>query len=363
MDSSDDFSSDSEEELKEDELKKFKIEAECKTVVRAKYKGRKIVNGFQPLESLGQGGFATVRKCKFIPNGKFYAMKKMRKGWLRKKREWSRNGGKMVMHTMLDKVMVGVKILQSLAHENIVRMHSVLNDPGVDTLYLVLDYCHRKCVMDWDCDALRFKSRIYSDGPHGGIELSAAASVLTQTLNGIKYMHSKMVVHRDIKPDNLLVTEDWQVKIADFGVSKQLEKKGELFSDTAGTYPFMSPQIASGDRYCPYEADVWAMGITFFALIFSTVPYYHTGHHQLFEMIKSKPIEFPEKLGEELEDLTNKILEKDSKKRESISKLLAHSWLEKQLKAAFNKDGVGMKIERKTNVTKGGDSEDDDDDD
>jgi len=187
LDDDDDFDSDSEVEIEEQDLLKITIQKECKDIIKATYKGKKIVNGFEVMERLGQGGFATVRKCKFCPTGNLYAMKKMAKNWLRKKREWSRKDGKMVMHTMLDKVMVGVGILKELAHENVVRLHSVINDPGDDTLYLILDYCHRKCVMDWNADSLSFGSKVFAQGPHGGIELGAVACILAQALQGVKY--------------------------------------------------------------------------------------------------------------------------------------------------------------------------------
>mmetsp|Transcript_29102 Transcript_29102/g.46753 ORF Transcript_29102/g.46753 Transcript_29102/m.46753 type:complete len:349 (+) Transcript_29102:110-1156(+) len=342
----DDFDSDSEVEIEEQDLLKLKIQKECKNIIKATYKGKKIVNGFEVMERLGQGGFATVRKCKFCPTGKLYAMKKMAKNWLRKKREWSRKDGKMVMHTMLDKVMVGVGILKEMAHDNVVRLHSVINDPGDDTLYLILDYCHRKCVMDWNADSLSFRSKVFAKGPHGGIELGAVASVLAQALQGVEYIHKQGIVHRDLKPDNLLVTSDWIVKIADFGVSKKLEEKdGGQCADTAGTYPFMSPQIASGEKYCPFKADIWALGITMFALVFSTVPYYHEIHAQLFEQIKSKSVEFPGKIDDkELEDFLTKILEKDAEKRPSPADLQKHHWLEVNVKKGFTKPSNEEKL-------------------
>jgi len=80
--------------------------------------------------------------------------------------------------------------------------------------------------------------------------LEASSSVVVVVIIVVVVaVHKQGIVHRDLKPDNLLVTSDWIVKIADFGVSKKLEEKdGGQCADTAGTYPFMSPQIASGEK-------------------------------------------------------------------------------------------------------------------
>ncbi|GAB5357342.1 hypothetical protein AAMO2058_000366600 [Amorphochlora amoebiformis] len=334
--SSDDYDSDSDEELTPDDIKNLKIEENCAKIVKGSFQGKRLVNGFEISGTLGQGGFATVKKAKFIPTGKEYAIKKMRKSWLKRKREFSRRGGKMVMVTMLDKVMAGVKILEQLKHENIVRLHSVMDDRNDDALYLVLDFCARKQVMDWDSEVLRYKSSVFAPGALGGIEEGAVAHVLKGLLNGLNYLQSSNVAHRDIKPDNLLITSDWTVKIADFGVSKQIpeEEKG-ILTDTAGTYPFMCPQIAEGKNFNAFKADVWSAGITLFAILFSTVPYYHNIHAQLFTLILENPIVYPKKPSGDLQDLLEKILEKDEEKRPYACELLKHPWIAASLAKGF----------------------------
>jgi len=338
--SSSDFSDSDEEELTKEQLDALTIVPNCTKVQKARFGGKKLTNGFEMMGTLGMGGFATVKLCKFRPTGAVYALKKMRKPWLRKKREWSRKDGKMVFHTMLDKVMSGVEILKMMAHPNVVKLHSVMNDPEDDNLYLVIDYCERKQVMDWNSDKLEYESTIFAKGTLGGIEPGAVAHVAMQAAKGIEYIHKMGVVHRDIKPDNLLVTKDWVVKVADFGVSKKIDQKtdGGLLKDTAGTYPFMSPQIANGDSYEGKMADVWALGITVFALTFATVPYYNTAHAQLFELIKTEPVKFPKEVDDLSKDFMLSMLEKDTKKRITLDKLQQHKWILEALAKGFKKE-------------------------
>eukprot|EP00467_Chlorarachnion_reptans_P023388 CAMPEP_0114535800 /NCGR_PEP_ID=MMETSP0109-20121206/28633_1 /TAXON_ID=29199 /ORGANISM="Chlorarachnion reptans, Strain CCCM449" /LENGTH=333 /DNA_ID=CAMNT_0001719437 /DNA_START=63 /DNA_END=1065 /DNA_ORIENTATION=- len=326
--SSDEFSSDSEEELTKEDLQAISIQKEVTSMQKARFQGAKIINGFQILSTLGQGGFATVKRAKFCPTGDLYAVKKIRKGWLKKKREWTRKEGKMVMYTMLDKVMQGIDVLKDLGHDHIIKLHSVINDPGEDSLFL------------WDVDDLKFKSTVFKRGQFGGIELGAVAHVVDQAAKGLEYLHKQHVVHRDIKPDNLLVTENWVVKIADFGVSKKLtaEEKG-ILQDTQGTYPFMSPEIAAGKKYDAYMADVWALGVTFFALIFAKVPYFDQTHHKLFEMIKTEPVKIPSKVDQPLEGILMKVLEKEPTKRLTAADVQNDSWIREHLKKGFTKRG------------------------
>jgi len=82
-----------------------------------------------------------------------------------------------------------------------------------------------------------------------------------------------------------------------------------------------------------------------YALVFSKVPYYHEIHAQLFEQIKSKPVEFPGKVDDkDLKDLLSKILEKDAEKRPSPADLQKHQWLENNVKRGFTKPSNEEKL-------------------
>lgn len=124
------------------------------------------------------------------------------------------------------------------------------------------------------------------------------------------------MVHRDIKPDNLLLTEDDVLKIVDFGVSEMFEKASDMMTaKSAGSPAFLPPELCvtrHGD-VSGKAADIWSMGISLYCLKFGRIPFERSGVLELYDSIRN---DHPEVDGEpEFCDLMQRMLEKDPKKR------------------------------------------------
>lgn len=103
-------------------------------------------------------------------------------------------------------------------------------------------------------------------------------------------MHYNDIVHRDIKPQNILVDGKGKFKIADFGVSSLVCEQG-LVDDTQGTYHFMAPEECSIEGIPTYSgkiADIWSLGVTFYSFVFHEVPFNHSNHQELFKSIETQ---------------------------------------------------------------------------
>jgi serine/threonine protein kinase len=100
-----------------------------------------------------------------------------------------------------------------------------------------------------------------------------AKYVFRQVVDGLQYCHSKGIVHRDMKLDNLLLDESGTVKICDFGVSKQLTSSHETMTEQCGTPAYIAPEILKDKGYRGFGVDIWSLGVCLYALLYGTVPF------------------------------------------------------------------------------------------
>lgn len=208
-----------------------------------------------------------------------------------------------------------IAIMKKLDHVNLVSLIEVLDDPNEDSLYMVLEMCKKGVVMKVGVDE---RADPYDD--------ESCRCWFRDLILGIEYLHAQGVVHRDIKPDNLLLTEDDVLKIVDFGVSEMFEKQSEMLTaKSAGSPAFLPPElcVAKHGDISGKAADIWSMGITLYCLRFGRIPFEQAGVLQLYESIKKDQVDFDSEneVGEDFKDLIYKVLEKDPAKRIKMTDL------------------------------------------
>ena len=147
-----------------------------------------------------------------------------------------------------------------------------------------------------------------------------------QLIQGIKYIHSKGVVHRDIKLENILLDLNNIVKICDFGVGK-LTQKGQKLNDQCGTPVYMAPEIIKGDGYEGFPVDVWSSGIALYIMLSGNIPFNRDKNHDLQSAILKLPYKKINDISDSANDLLEHILEKDPNKRYTPDDILEHPWM------------------------------------
>lgn len=206
-----------------------------------------------------------------------------------------------------------IAIMKKLNHDNLVSLIEVLDDPDEDSLYMVLEMCKKGVVMKVGIDE---KADPYDD--------EICRCWFRDLILGIEYLHAQGVVHRDIKPDNLLLTEDDVLKISDFGVSEMFEKESEMkTAKSAGSPAFLPPElcVAKHGDISGRAADIWSMGVTLYCLRFGQIPFERAGVLQLYEAIKNDSVDLAPDCPTDLKDLICRLLEKDPSKRITMSEL------------------------------------------
>ena len=208
-------------------------------------KGTVISKRYQVIEKLGAGGMAVAYKARDMRLGRFVTVKVL-------KDEYSENDD------FLAKFSSEASAAASLSHHNIVRVYDVGEDRGIN--YIVMEYVHGESL----------KKTIEKKAP---FDTLTTLSVAMQIASALSHAHKHHVVHRDIKPQNILVSVDGTVKVTDFGIARASTANTYAADVNAmGSVHYFSPEQARGG-YVNEKSDIYSLGITMFEMATGKVPF------------------------------------------------------------------------------------------
>lgn len=154
--------------------------------------------------------------------------------------------------------------------------------------------------------------------------------IFRQIANAVDYLHSLKILHRDIKDENIIIDQNFHVKLIDFGSATFMEE-GRLFSTFYGTTEYCSPEVLRGNKYAGPELEMWSLGVTLYVIMFFENPFMdieETLHAQLV---------MPQKVSSHLEHLLYTILDKEPLTRCTMRELIDDPWLNQDVNpASFN---------------------------
>jgi serine/threonine protein kinase len=156
---------------------------------------------------------------------------------------------------------------------------------------------------------------------------SLAKYLFLQIIDGLRYMHSKGILHRDVKLDNILLDETGKLKICDFGVSR-FSKPGQLMTEQCGTPAYIAPEILKGRGYTGFGIDVWSAGVVLYAMLYGSVPFKGNGIQEMHPCILAGDYKLGDEASDSAKDLLRKILTVDENKRYTIDQILEHEWMQ-----------------------------------
>lgn len=318
-------------------------------------------NDFHFGDTLGEGSYSTVLEAWDLlsgptpkepgvvdPNATSAAAAMVGSDSTRKRRrKVDLTGRKAYAIKVLDKVHIlkqGKQKYVSIEKEALSRM---IRHPGVVTLFWTFQ----------DRESLYFVLELANNGEllnfirkHGSFDLISARYYAAQLADTIDAMHRAGVVHRDVKPENILLDARHRMKITDFGSAKIVHAAGEADSKTtlanaqAGTTPSASPSpsqsraasfVGTAEYVSPEllvekaqpagkPADWWAFGCVLFQMIAGRPPFKGVNEYQTLQKVKNREFTFPEGFPEDAQDLINRVLTLDPAKRPSAAEIKAH---------------------------------------
>ena len=247
---------------------------------------------------LGKGGFAKVYEITNQESGKVSAAKLISKASLAKARA-------------RQKLMSEIKIHRSLHHENVVLFEHFFED--ADNVYILLEMCPNQSLSEM----MRRRKRV--------TELEAQC-YMYQVVTGMRYLHMRRIINRDIKLGNLFLDEKMQVKIGDFGLAAKLEFDGERKRTICGTPNYIAPEILEGHQGHSYEVDVWSIGVLLYTFVVGKPPFETNDIKTTYRRIRMNAYSFPEHvpLSEDVKNLISSILITDPTARPTLDQILSH---------------------------------------
>ncbi|KAL3826037.1 hypothetical protein ACJIZ3_022066 [Penstemon smallii] len=255
-------------------------------------------------QQIGAGSFSTVWHARHRVHGTEVAIKEIVTARLNPK--------------LQDSLKSEIFILKRINHPNIIRLHDMIEEPG--KIYIILEYCKGGDLS------------MYLQQRQGRIPEATSKHFMQQLGAGLKVLRDNNLIHRDLKPQNLLLStnDDKSVlKIADFGFARSLQPRG-LAETLCGSPLYMAPEIMQLQKY-DAKADLWSVGAILFQLLTGKTPFTGSNQIQLLQnIIKSTELQFPPEakdLSPHCIDLCKKLLRRNPVERLTFEEFFNHPYL------------------------------------
>ncbi|XP_040185008.1 serine/threonine-protein kinase MARK2 isoform X6 [Rana temporaria] len=255
------------------------------------------IGNYRLLKTIGKGNFAKVKLARHVLTGKEVAVKIIDKTQLNS--------------SSLQKLFREVRIMKVLNHPNIVKLFEVIETEK--TLYLIMEYASGGEVFDYLV-------------AHGRMKEKEARAKFRQIVSAVQYCHQKLIVHRDLKAENLLLDSDMNIKIADFGFSNEFTFGNKL--DTfCGSPPYAAPELFQGKKYDGPEVDVWSLGVILYTLVSGSLPFDGQNLKELRERVLRGKYRIPFYMSTDCENLLKKFLILNPSKRGTLEQIMRDRWM------------------------------------
>lgn len=256
-----------------------------------KYTGKRLDARYEIHELIGVGGMAVVYRAYDIVEEKIVAIKILKDEYL---------GNKEFIRRFKNES----KAIAVLSHPNIVKVYDV--SLGSKIQYIVMEYINGITLKEYMAQQKEIK-------------WNEAVHFIQQILKALRHAHEKGVIHRDIKPQNIMLLQDGTIKVTDFGIARFFKHETQTMTDRAiGSVHYISPEQAKGE-ITDEKADIYSVGVILYEMITGSLPFEADNAVSVaimqMQTVPKRPREINELIPEGLESITMKAMQKNPKNR------------------------------------------------
>jgi len=268
--------------------------------------------GFEDLREvgpdLGAGASGRVKKVVSQTTGETFAMKVIPKKSVEE-------------HQMLHHLRNEVRTQMAMKHPNIILLHDAFEDS--EHVYLVLEYASG--------------GSLYSMmQTRGRLPESTAAMIFLDIANAVSHLHSKGIIHRDVKPENVLLCEHSIAKLADFGWCAEMPKDGAERYTLCGTWDYLAPEMLHNE---PHGApvDIWTLGVLLFEMLTGRAPFIEAKRVDALRRITQVDLRFPSEVSATAQDLLRQLIVRAPQSRLPLRRAVEHPWVQAHMGQSMGK--------------------------
>ncbi|KAL1654920.1 hypothetical protein SLS61_002669 [Didymella pomorum] len=197
-------------------------------------------------------------------------------------------------------------------HPHIARLYEVIVTE--ELVWLVLEYCPGDELYNYLLQK-------------GALEPPKVQRIFTQLVGAVSYVHNKSCVHRDLKLENILLDKHGDVKLCDFGFTREYEGKSNYLQTWCGTVCYSAPEMLKGEKYAGEKVDVWSLGIILYALLVGELPFDDDDEMVTkMKILKEEPT-YPDNFPPQARELCQSLLSKRPILRPTLAEVLQNPWL------------------------------------
>ncbi|KAM5148140.1 serine/threonine-protein kinase PLK3 [Mantella aurantiaca] len=249
---------------------------------------------------LGKGGFARCYEMTDALSNKSYAVKVIPHSRVAKPHQ-------------REKIVNEIELHRELLHKNVVKFSHHFEDN--DNIYIFLEICSRKSL------AHIWKAR------HTLLE-PEVRYYLRQIISGLKYLHVRGILHRDLKLGNFFINDNMELKVGDFGLAARLEPPDQRKKTICGTPNYLAPEVLYRHGHGP-ESDIWSLGCVMYTLLCGTPPFETSDLKETYRCIKQVKYTLPACLSSAAKQLIMGVLKRSPSERLTLDQILDHEFFTK----------------------------------